>query len=245
MVQAFQHANSASSALIPLLARLAAADVPPSRQSLADSLSQWLDWTNAIALSTALSAAGSGDDDASASDASIGAAERECVRVRTSLANAITGDSALAATKPRKHATSFRTPPHAGIPTDFASFRHICISRQQAMETAIATLRGLVRDRVASTSSGMKQLVMVDAAMERALAHRERTLLSGIPALLSARFNALRHAAQIEPATPGDATADSFAWLDTFRHDMQAVLLAELDLRFQPVDGLLAALRAS
>ncbi len=244
MVQDFQHANSASSALIPLLARLSAADVPPSRQSLADSLSQWLDWTNAIALSTALSAAGSGDDDA-VSDASIGAAERECVRVRTSLANAITGDSALAVTKRRKHATSFRTPPHAEIPTDFASFRHICISRQQAMETAIATLRGLVRDRVSSASSGMKQLVMVDAAMERALAHRERTLLSGIPALLSARFNALRHAAQIEPATPGDATADSFAWLDTFRHDMQAVLLAELDLRFQPVDGLLAALRAS
>lgn len=34
------------------------------------------------------------------------------------------------------------------------------------------------------------------------------------------------------------------SWLDTFRKDMQSVLLAELDLRFQPVGGLLAALRA-
>ena len=32
------------------------------------------------------------------------------------------------------------------------------------------------------------------------------------------------------------------AWLDVFRKDIQSVLLAELDLRFQPVEGLLAAL---
>ena len=35
------------------------------------------------------------------------------------------------------------------------------------------------------------------------------------------------------------------AWLDTFRADMRAVLLAELDVRLQPVEGLLAALRTS
>jgi hypothetical protein len=38
------------------------------------------------------------------------------------------------------------------------------------------------------------------------------------------------------PVTPG-------AWLDVFRKDMQSVLLAELEVRFQPVEGLLAALR--
>ncbi|KAE8755722.1 DUF3348 family protein, partial [Paraburkholderia madseniana] len=32
-------------------------------------------------------------------------------------------------------------------------------------------------------------------------------------------------------------------WLNTFRKDMQSVLLAELDVRLQPVEGLLAALR--
>ena len=37
------------------------------------------------------------------------------------------------------------------------------------------------------------------------------------------------------PAKPG-------AWLDTFRKDMRSVLLAELDIRFQPVEGC-AALR--
>ena len=46
-------------------------------------------------------------------------------------------------------------------------------------------------------------------------------------------------AASTAPAiTPG-------AWLDTFRADMRSVLLAELDVRLQPVEGLLAALRTS
>ncbi|HEX7936672.1 MAG TPA: DUF3348 family protein, partial [Paraburkholderia sp.] len=43
-------------------------------------------------------------------------------------------------------------------------------------------------------------------------------------------------AAAAQPSAPG-------AWLDVFRKDMQSVLLAELDVRLQPVEGLLAALR--
>ncbi|WP_128596424.1 DUF3348 family protein, partial [Paraburkholderia kirstenboschensis] len=42
--------------------------------------------------------------------------------------------------------------------------------------------------------------------------------------------------------TPAPAGAHG-AWLDVFRKDMQSVLLAELDVRLQPVEGLLAALR--
>ncbi|REI39152.1 DUF3348 family protein, partial [Xanthomonas oryzae pv. oryzae] len=37
--------------------------------------------------------------------------------------------------------------------------------------------------------------------------------------------------------------AVSDGWLDVFRKDMQSVLLAELDVRFHPIEGLLAALR--
>ncbi|NVJ12466.1 DUF3348 family protein, partial [Myxococcus sp. AM001] len=49
---------------------------------------------------------------------------------------------------------------------------------------------------------------------------------------------------QAELPAEGQATpSTSRAWLDAFRKDMQSVLLAELDVRFQPIDGLLAALR--
>ena len=55
----------------------------------------------------------------------------------------------------------------------------------------------------------------------------------------------LRQAGQATLAA-NDAQDDTpGAWLDVFRKDMRSVLLAELDVRLQPVEGLLAALRAS
>jgi hypothetical protein len=100
--------------------------------------------------------------------------------------------------------------------------------------------------------------------MERVLGTRERSLLSAVPALLGTRFGRLRDAerqaladaesaAAAAAADPADdrAAADTTTvaaivpgtWLDTFRDEMQSILLAELEVRFQTVDGLLAALR--
>jgi hypothetical protein len=46
--------------------------------------------------------------------------------------------------------------------------------------------------------------------------------------------------AQVAAVAP---TITPGAWLDVFRQDVQSVLLAELDVRFHPVEGLLTALR--
>lgn len=43
---------------------------------------------------------------------------------------------------------------------------------------------------------------------------------------------------------PAAATPEPGPWLDAFRQDMAGVLRAELDLRLQPVEGLMAALRS-
>lgn len=227
-MQALQHTIPAGPTLIHLLARFTAVDVPKASQSLADSLSQWLDWTNAISLSTALS---SDPPPALSNTQSPDVAEKECMRVRASLKNSIVGDSALA---PGKRARPSQNAASEDL-VDYAAYRHLYVSKQQSMETAIANLRGRVRDMLSARASGMVRLAMVDASMEVALAHRERALLSGIPTVLATHFNHLQPREQ--PASP--------TWLETFRKDMQMLLLAELDLRFQPVDGLLAALRAS
>ncbi|KAB0659575.1 DUF3348 family protein, partial [Burkholderia diffusa] len=89
---------------------------------------------------------------------------------------------------------------------------------------------------------------------ERVLGARERSLLSAVPALLGTRFERLRDAerqaladAQAAADAEGDAPPAAAivpgTWLDTFRNEMQSILLAELEVRFQTVDGLLAALR--
>jgi Protein of unknown function (DUF3348) len=247
MVQAPQRTALSGPTLIRLLARLTDVNITESGQSLSDRLSQWLHWTDAIALSTALG--GIPPAVPSGARAFGSAAENECARVRSSLANAIVGDSAFATPKRRGPAQA----PPDGAPmdtaVDYAVFRQRYLSMQQAMETGIGNLRGRLRGKLAAGTPGMTRLAEVDAVMERALSPRERSLLAAVPVLLGGHFERLRQAGQetrADAQVSGDAAAlTPGAWLDMFRKDMQSVLLAELDLRFQPVEGLLAALRTS
>ncbi|WP_207001429.1 DUF3348 domain-containing protein [Trinickia mobilis] len=247
MVQAPQRAALGGAPLVRLLARLADVDIPESGQSLSDRLSQWLGWTDAIALSTALNGnppapasgvRGEGRDEA-----------KLCAQVRSSLTKAIVGDSAFASNR-----RDGRAPLRAQeAPVDEAAgypvFRQRYVSLQQVMETEIGTLRGRLRALLAGRPRGMARLAMVDAVMERALAAREQSLFATVPVWLAGHFERLRQA-ELQRLAGAEASQDAptitpGAWLDVFRKDMQSVLLAELEVRFQPVAGLLAALRAS
>ncbi|MFM0312768.1 DUF3348 domain-containing protein [Paraburkholderia sp. RL17-383-BIF-A] len=265
MLQAPPRTALSGPALIRLLARLADADIPESRQSLSDRLSQWLGWTDAIALSSALN----GNPPAVAAGGRVfgSAEEADYVRARSSLAKAITGDSVFAAARRHGHGHGHGAAhaPSRIAPTepaaDYAVFRQRYLALQQSMETGIGNLRGRLRAMLAARTPAMARLAVVDAVMERALSERERNLLAAVPGLLAGHFERLRAAeqavltaAEAEAAASGDtasnATGDATpvtpgAWLNLFRKDMQSVLLAELDIRLQPVEGLLAALRAS
>jgi len=130
---------------------------------------------------------------------------------------------------------------------DYPAFRQIYLSMQQTMETGIGNLRGRLRAKLAARTPDMSRLAEVDAVMERALSPRERSLLATVPGLLGGHFERLLKADR-ETRADAQALEDASeiapgAWLTVFRKDMRSVLLAELDLRFQPVEGLLAALR--
>lgn len=230
------------SALVRLLSRLSEVDVREPRQVTADRLSQWFGWTDAISLSAALN--GNPAASPSGTRASSNAEENECNRVRAALASAIAQDSAFlpapasapsAPLKPFTKAsppkdTAIDTPVAPTAPIAFAPYRQRYVARQQAMDAAVGPLRGRLRARLAGTSSAMARLAGVDVVMEQVLGAQERSLLASVPTLLEKHFKRLR-----------DAAPDG--WLDTFHQDARDVLLAELDLRFQPVDGLLEALR--
>ncbi|SAL34360.1 hypothetical protein AWB65_02365 [Caballeronia humi] len=231
-MQASQRTAFSGPTLIRLLTRLTDVDVPESRLSLSDRLSQWLGWTDAIALSTALTA-----NPPAAPGARSGAHAEgdECARVRASLAKAIAGDSAFSV-KRRNDAQE--------TSVDYAFFRQRCLSLQQTMETSTGTVRARLRAMLATRSPAMTRLAMVDAVMEQSLSARERSLFATVPVLLGGHFERLRRAEQATLAA-NDAQHDTpGAWLDVFRKDLQSVMLAELDIRFQPVEGLLAALQA-
>ncbi|CAB3929912.1 DUF3348 domain-containing protein [Achromobacter insolitus] len=269
MLQAPQRTGLSGPTLIRLLTRLTDVDVPQSRQSLSDHLSQWLGWTDAIALSAALNT--SPPVIAPGARMFSSAEERECARVRTTLADAIASDTAATAAKrpvpgqapaPAKQLAAL-----AEADADYANFRQRYLSLQHTMETAVGNLRSRLRGMVAAKNGEMTRLAVVDAIMDRALLPKERALFGAIPRLLQGHFDRLREAeaaalaaaqaeaeAQAESEAAPDGEADETpaptavtpgAWLDTFRNDMRSVLLAELDVRLQPVEGLLATLRAS
>ena len=225
------------SALVRLLSRLTDGDIRESEQASADRLSQWFGWTDAISLSAALN--GTPASLPPAPRGSVRADESECARVRAALAQAIAEDSSFAPAKARAATADAQTPP------DFAPMRQRYLARQQAMETAIGPLRGRLRARLAAGSHDMARLAAVDVVMEQVLGARERSLLASVPAALEKRFARLRKARQDEETGAEDNAAGGHAdWLAVFRKDIQDVLQAELDFRFQPVDGLLEALRA-
>jgi hypothetical protein len=245
MPQATHRTSVRGPTFIRLLARLTDVDARPSRQSLSERLGQWLDWTHALALSTTLDGTPSQVDVDAPTFCS--AEAEECARVRRSLVSAIVGDGTFATSRQRVVEQAWTGEEGAPEAVDYSVFRQRYLAIQRSMQAATGNLRGRLRDMLAQQSVDMARLADVDAVMERVLSPREQALLARVPVLLGDRFERLRQSEQkalAEAQVAEVATAITpGAWLDVFRQDVQSVLLAELDVRFHPVEGLLAALR--
>lgn len=141
-------------------------------------------------------------------------ARAECGRVRTALTKALAREAAAT---------------YADM--GYTLFRRRYATQQQSMEDSIGALRERVRAAAAARSPELARLSAVDAVMAQVLGMQERRLLGTVPGLLE------RHYRRLQSEHEG-----SEDWVALFRHDMQAVMLAELDLRLQPVEGLIEAM---
>lgn len=231
-----------SSRLIRALSDLVSTDATPPRQSFADRLGQWLDFADAIALFSALN--GSTDAAGGPATAEHPALRDEFARVRGALLDSINTDGVLTPGKAR-----IRLPApawHASTPgaADYLPYHRYYLAHQRDMGAAIAPLRASVRAGLAQRAPALRQLAALDGVLDQALAPRERSLLANVPQLLGRRFEQLHQAHRNALTTPDDPARwlQPGAWLHTFCQDMRAVLLAELELRLQPVAGLLEAL---
>ena len=203
------------SAFIRSLAALNNVHAPASQDDFAQRVTQWFGWTHTFALSAALSEA-----PAPMPATTAGADEREYARVRNALVNFVIETASMA----------------VDASADFTTHRRRYTTCQQTMECQITPLRRRVRATLAGSGSpDLAKLAKLDAVMEEVIGVQERLLLSTVPGLLQPRFDNLRSTSEW-PSHPG-------RWPETFRQDMRALLLAELDLRLQPVEGLLAAQR--
>ncbi len=225
MAKASQRAPVLGPAFIRLLARFKDDATAPTAPDVSVRLATWFDWNRAITLSRALdnppAAAPPGPAFGEDQDA-------ECGRVHARLVAAIQAEIAPAATAADDAAT----------PDPYAPYRQHYLAQQRAMQTATGNLRGRLRDMLARQSPAKARLAEVDAVMEATLSPREYTLLSHVPVLLGQHYQRLHDlaASTDAPASVPSATA-------TFLQDLRTALLAELDVRFHPIEGLLAALR--
>ena len=200
-----------------------------SRQDLAERLGQWLNVADAITLSSAhpsIAAVGAraAQQPMRAPTAAAEALPAELERVRATLTRSIT-------TRDPKH-----RPDPNDLDTEFALFHQRHQDQQRRMEMSVDALREHVRQTLAKGEPRLAQLAALDAVMDQMLGGREQRLLAGLPTHLKARFKALR---QVAAASD---TPDDLRWLHHFAAEFEQTLLAELDLRLQPVTGLIEAL---
>lgn len=204
----------------------ASTDAP--RQDVAERLGQWLNVAEAIELHAAQSAVTAAGTAASRRPPRVAPAalhaslHAELDRVRSVLTRSIT-------TRP-----AHRPDPN-DLDTEFALFHQRLGDQQRRMEMSVDALREHVRQQLAQSTPAMAQLAALDAVMDQLFGGREQRLLSQLPVFLKARFVALRQEATAD-------TADDLRWLQHFATEFEQTLLAELDLRLQPVTGLIEAL---
>ena len=177
------------------------------------ALSQWVDWNRAVTLAAALD--GRSGDPADAPDVDAADLLDEHASARKRLQDAI--DALL-----HDLSTAAVTP---------ASLQKAVLGMQRSTQASAGRLRGRARDVLARRGDDHARLAGIDAVMEQTLSPREARLLERLPGRALAR---------------GCGETDT-GWPDglppALLLHLRDLLLADLDLRFQPVDGLLAALR--
>jgi hypothetical protein len=203
-----------------MLSRLALLHGPSTKPGFAQGVGPWLGWADAIAMAAALQARAAA---APRRPDGAAAAQREFERVRETLLQRIADDGQGARQR-------------AAAPDDGAEpQRQRYAALQQAMQSAIQPLRAQARAAVAQGSADLQRLAALDAVLEPVLAAREHELLALMPTLLA------QHHERLRDASPGGSPP----WQQTFARDMQALLRAELELRLQPVRGLIDTLRSA
>jgi len=114
-------------------------------------------------------------------------------------------------------------------------YKRFYASQQSDMEFRLVKLRGQMRSAIQEQSEKMAKLVALDVVLYETLIANTRKLLTAVPKFVQWRFLQLREN-QTEKQTESTAL-----WLDQFHQDLQQLLLMELDVRLQPLFGLLEA----
>ncbi|WP_157694121.1 DUF3348 family protein [Hydrogenophaga crassostreae] len=230
----------------------------PSGQDFAERLGAWLSVADSITLRTALQAIPSAQKTRPAPSASIDpqSLAEELSRVRATLTQSITTVEPALPGRGRADHSSHGAVPAPVMPLDpaaeFAMLHQRYGEQQRRMEMSVDALRSHAREVLSQASPELAQLAALDGVMDKMLGGREQHLLSTVPAFLKKRFEHLRRQATAEAAADAETLfgevpnpSQQPTWLVQLAAEFEQALLAELDLRLQPIAGMAEALQSS
>jgi hypothetical protein len=229
MARALTRTPFHSSRLLRTLSDLAALEAAAPGTAFAERLGLWVDYTDAITLCAVHSgnqASPPAAPPASTPDAHALAWDLEFARLRAVLERAITSASLPQLERTAAPDAAAEALTARDITAAYEPYRRYYLAQQRDMELKVPPLRSRVREVLAQGNPALQQLAALDAALDGILGERETRLLAALPQLLKKRF-----AHQLRNHAP-----------EPFGHELQTVLLAELDLRLQPALGLIEAL---
>ncbi len=242
------HRVFSSSRLVRLLSDWASVEVEALSQDFSERLGGWLGVFDAITLHAAHQAINSVDEKKSTDPLLAGtfALEDEFHRARTALVKAIMASGVSPASGERVRSPANQPVAATEADAGYAPYHQRYLDQQRHMALRIDALRTHVRQAITKVSTQLGQLASFDAVMDQMLGGREQKLLSTVPVLLERRFEHLHKAHQLGlgAAKRQDDPAlwrKPDGWLDVFSKELQEVLLAELEVRLQPVVGLIEA----
>jgi len=207
-----------SSKLVRLLQDWTQVAGEPSRQDVAQRLSQWLSSVEAVQLDGALQSI-----EAYPSQTRLAGEALDAGRLHQMVQAVQAELTALIALRLSP------TEPRLGDEDKYAFHhqRHAGLQKQMALK--LGALRKQVRQALSKGSPALRQLVALDSVLEQMLGDREQKLWATVPLYLERRFQHWRKA------------LPEGAWMQAFQRDVREALMAELQLRLQPIEGLLEA----
>lgn len=245
MNQLPSQATFGSSRIIRFLSELNVANVEISHQHFVERLGQLIDFSGSITLASTHHGLSATSFDSK--PYSLEEVKALFLRVRSVMVQSI-----VKSTTPNADDEARRLPnPNIGDSletlTGFDAYRRFYGVMQRDMDTKIRNLRLQIRQEMSGVSPKLAQLCHLDSVLSDTLFANTRQFFAVITRLLNKRFDYLlqAHRDAVEKQQASDNPAEWIAsggWLEQFYKEIQGLLLAELEVRLQPVLGLMEAL---
>ncbi len=240
------HANpevaANGSRLVRALVGMSVSDVAVSNKNFAMRLGRLVDLSDSISISTVhtCQSAESFRQEANSTEA----LQAEFLRVRngivTAIINSYGADTGFGRIKfPRAD----REVP-ADSDSGYGPYGRFYAAHQRDMELKISQLRLQVHDVAEGASAELAQLAALDEVLADTLAVHSRKMFARLPGFLAKRFDQLLNSYQCALADPQPGASTWPELLEGFGCEIRKLLLAEVEARLLPTQGLIEALNA-